>query len=338
MKRSIYLLFGMLFLYSCSCNNSDNKKTEIPDVQKDKLPNVQVSVKRYEKALFGIDKSKLKQELKRLQPEYALFLDGDLEDKQNLLQLGDYLSDNMINDNYQSCVKKYPDMAFLERDLSTSFSYYKFWFPEKKIPKVFTYVSGGDFDQTVKNADSALVIALDMYLGSDYTFYASCGVPYYKAHWMDKPYIARDCMEELGIAVCGTDKKDADFLDQMINMGKLMYFLDVTMPYAADSIKIKYTGKWLDWCKTNEGNVWAFFIDNKVLYTKDKETFLKFFSDGPSTSSFGKESPPRIAIWVGWQIVRAYMSESPGSDIKKLIAETDSQKILQISKYKPKKK
>ena len=107
MKRSIYLLLGMLFLYSCSCNNSDNKKTEIPDVQKDKLPNVQVSVKRSEKALFGIDKSKLKQELKRLQPEYALFLDGNLDDKQNLLQLGDYLSDNMINDNYQSCIKKY---------------------------------------------------------------------------------------------------------------------------------------------------------------------------------------------------------------------------------------
>lgn len=337
-RITILFLLALIagFLPGCTCN-SPKDKAPVKEVDEDSLPVVEVKIKRYEKALFTLDRNKLQEGLKKIQPEFRIFLDGDLNESENIEQIRSYLEDAAIQDHYNACNTHYPDLTWLEKELSQSFSLYSYWFPEKKLPKVYTYVSGGDFDYPVKNADSALIIALDLYLGRNYDFYASCGVPFYKARWMDKPYIARDCMEELGISVCSPEKKEGDFLDQMVNMGKLMYFLDVTMPETPDSVKIKYNGKWIDWCQKNEGNIWSFFIDNKVLYSKDRNVFLKFFSDGPFTSSFGKDSPPRIAIWVGWQIVRAYMKEVQGADIRSLLKVTDAQKILQQSKYKPKK-
>ncbi len=338
-KVIVGLMLGLMavIMAGCGCNGDQNDKVNIPEVAKDSLPVVDVKVKRYEIALFTIDQKNFQTGLKKIQPEFALFLDGDLNEAENINQLSAYVEDAAIRDHYNACMKKYPTLNNLEKELSSSFSLYSYWFPEKKIPIVYTYVSGGDFTAPIKNADSALIIALDLYLGSKYSFYASCGVPLYKARWMDEPYIARDCMEELGIAACTSEQKNGNFLEQMVGMGKLMYFLDVTMPTTPDSIKIKFTGSWLNWCKKNEGNIWSFFIDNKILYSKSSDDFMKFFADGPFTASFGKESPPRIAIWVGWQIVRAYMNETPDCDIRKLLKETDAQKILQKSKYKPKK-
>jgi hypothetical protein len=331
------VIFLALFLCSCTCNQGTDEKAGIPEINTDKLPDVKIKIKRYEKAIFSVDQNNLAKELKRIQPEFAIFLDGDLDNKENLMQMEEYLKAPEIKDNYDACMKKYPNLTGIEKELSGAMSYYKYYFPKNRIPEFYSYVSGGDFAEPIKNADSAMIIALDIYLGSDYPMYASYRIPNYKSRWMDSPCIVRDCMEELAINACSTESDNATFLDQMVSMGKVMYVLDATMPQTPDSIKIKYSQAQLDWCKKNEGNIWAFFIENKLLYTKDRDDFTKFFSDGPFTNAFGKESPPRIAIWEGWQITLAYMKEVPDADIKSLLAEKDSQKILQASKYKPKK-
>lgn len=333
---SILILVALTQAACDGCGETE-KNVRIPEVDESLLTPVDVKIARYEKALFSIDRTQFQAGLKKIQPVYALFLNGDLDEDENIGQLKAYVDDPAIRDHYQACLKKYPDLSPLEATLSKAFSYYHYWFPDKPVPKVFTYISGGDFNAPIKNADSAIIIALDLYLGKDYSFYSSYGVPKYKSAWMDEPYIARDVMEELAIPVCSSEAREGTFLENMISMGKLMYFLDITLQETPDSVKIKYTAPGLDWCFKNEGNIWAFFIEHKLLYSKDKNDFLKFFSDGPFTSSFGKESPPRIAIWVGWQIVRSYMNETPAADIRSLLRESDAQKILQKSKYKPKK-
>jgi uncharacterized protein YjaZ len=75
----------------------------------------------------------------------------------------------------------------------------------------------------------------------------------------------------------------------------------------------------------------------KLLYTTDHAEIMKYTSEGPFTSAFSKEAPPRIAYWIGWQIVRQYMKNNPDSSVEMLMKETDAQKILSKSKYKPNK-
>ena len=61
----------------------------------------------------------------------------------------------------------------------------------------------------------------------------------------------------------------------------------------------------------------------------------KFMNDGPFTSVFSKTSPARTGWFVGWRIVSLYMARNNVS-MQELFRENDSQKILKLSKYKPK--
>ena len=59
---------------------------------------------------------------------------------------------------------------------------------------------------------------------------------------------------------------------------------------------------------------------------------------GSHAAEIGQQAPGRIGAWVGWQIVRAYMQENPAVTLAQLLAEEDAQKILNGSKYKPRKR
>ncbi|MDF1518362.1 MAG: gliding motility lipoprotein GldB, partial [Lutibacter sp.] len=49
-----------------------------------------------------------------------------------------------------------------------------------------------------------------------------------------------------------------------------------------------------------------------------------------------KESPGRIGVWLGWQIVSAYMTNNNDVTLQQLL-QTDAEEIFNKSKYKPKK-
>ena len=130
--------------------------------------------------------------------------------------------------------------------------------------------------------------------------------------------------------------KSKTLLDLMIYRGKILYFTDLVLENTPDSVKIKYTSSQLDWCIRNEANIWAFFIEKNILFSKDHETARKFLADGPFTSVFTKNSPARTGEYIGWQIVRTFMKKNPEMSFKDLIKQ-DAQKILNESSYKPKR-
>ncbi|MNL31268.1 hypothetical protein D3C87_1530460 [compost metagenome] len=125
----------------------------------------------------------------------------------------------------------------------------------------------------------------------------------------------------------------------MIYNGKILYFMDqVLADETPDSVKIGYTAKQLEWCKTFEGDIWGYYLQNNLLFETDYQKIQVFLSEGPFTPGLGEknESAPKLGIWVGWQIVRKYMQENKQVTLQQLMAEKDAQKILQGAKYKPK--
>ena len=114
-----------------------------------------------------------------------------------------------------------------------------------------------------------------------------------------------------------------------------MLYLDAVLPDTPDSLKICYTGKKLEWARQNEESVWAFLVGNKLLYTTDYKTQVKLIQDGPFTTGFSDQSPARLGIFIGWQIISSYVQQHPEVSLQQLIRMTDSQKILQESAYKP---
>lgn len=322
-----------------SCNKCNNEqrtvKVEIP-----KDDSVQVKIHRYEKALFAVSVKDLKNGLKKLLPEYSFFIpDSALNDSLSLLQMKSFLTDRLIITLFDDCIKKYPDVKDLESAFSKAFSYYRHYYPEKKIPEVYTCVSGLYYEEPVRFDDSVLIISLDMYMGTNYKYYKEmlAGVPLYMQKRFRKESVLPDCMRKIAKQTIDNSKGNNRFIDRIIYEGKIQYFIDAMLPDTPDSIKIYYSPAQMEWCVKNEEKVWSYIIENKLLYSTDVSMTAKFCSEGPFTAVFSKQSPPRVGNWIGWQIVRSFMENNKKVTLKELFGNQDSQAILTKSKYKPKK-
>jgi len=316
-------------LISCGGDSSKKLRVNLSNVEID-----DVKISRYGKDLFAVDPDNIKNELEALSGKYYFFLGGNLDDTLNLIQIQSYITDPGLLEISSACFEKYPDLDVLEDDITSAFKHFKYYFPDTKIPKVYSYISGLDFEYPVRVIDTVMIIALDMYLGKGVEFYKQIGLPEYKTNFLDEEYIIIECMKELGTEKIPFDVSNKNLLELMICNGKLLYFSDAMLPVVTDDIKIKFTPDQLDWCKENESNIWSLFIDQQLLYTKDLSVIHKFLNDGPFTAGLSKESPSRLGQWIGWQIVRSYMNNNDVS-LQQLINEKDAQHILSESSYKP---
>lgn len=323
MIRTIGLLLLILSITACNADKSSNKK----DSKKTD------EIRRYEVELFSIDTTDFEKGIKEIYPDYKVFLGDQLPDETGMQQLKDFVTDPHIREIYDFTIKKFPDLKSLDNSLDAAFNNYKKEFPGDDIPVVYTYISGFDIRMPIKYADSTLIISLDLYLGSDYPTYLELGYPVYITNRLSPEYILADCFKE----ICWSKLSEVTsnvLLDAMIEQGKIIYFAEVMLPEEKHEHLLKYSPEQLKWVNENEQNLWSFIIENQLLYSTDAEAITMFMTDGPFTSGFSDESPSRTGHWLGWQIVRNYMSNNNVS-LKELLEETDAQKILQESGYKP---
>lgn len=331
MKTVLIRYSFLFFIVFLSCNGFNKNKLHV-DLSDVDIPDIEV--KRYGMDLFSVNPDNLKNDLEALSGKYDFFLGGNIDDTLSLIQIRSYITDPYLREIFSSSIKKYPDLDDLNINLTAAFRYYKYYYPDERIPDIYTYISGLDFEFPVRLVDTVMIIALDMYLGGDSKFYKQLGLPLYKSNFNDEHYIVPDCMKELAIAHISYDISTRSFLEQMVYYGKILYFIDAMLPDVPDKNKIKYTDEQLEWCKKNESDVWSLFIDQQLLYSKDMAVISKFINDGPFTAGLAKESPARIGHWIGWQIARAYMKKNDFG-LHELLSQHDAQKILAESSYKP---
>lgn len=337
-KSQFIFLYSLLLISACR-NGGDERKHV--DVTQDQLV---LKAERFEQDMFTLRSEP--NYISRLKNKYAEFFDlycynltsiGTPDTVLLRNRLNSFASDSGITILYNESQALYKDFSPIDEDITNAFRHYRHYFPGKPVPRIITYISGitGTSDYQTVN-DSALIgIALDMYLGSHAKFYDDVNYPKYKSRTFSKEYIAADCMKGWLQSDYEADVNHTDLLSQMIYQGKMMYCLDLLMPETPDSIKLHYTAAQTDWCKKNEQNIWAFFVEKKMLYETDEAQIMKFVTEGPTTNGFPKESPGNIGQWVGWYIVKAYMASHPEVTLPQLLADKDYKRIFLESKYKP---
>jgi len=222
----------------------------------------------------------------------------------------------------------------LQNELTKSFTYFKYHFPGAEMPKQYvSFISG--FNYPITTTDTTLGISLDMYLGAQNKYYEMLQWPRYKVRFLSKEYLVADAMRWWIIHCFDKNEPVNNLLNHMIFHGKIYYALDAALPYTEDSIKIQYTSKQIEYYNQYKKNLWAHFAEKDRLYKNDLKELAPYVAEGPFTTAISKECPPRIATYVGWQIVRAYMNKNPDVTLQQLMEEKDAQKILSKSKFKP---
>ena len=111
------------------------------------------------------------------------------------------------------------------------------------------------------------------------------------------------------------------------------------MPDFSEDRIMGYTPEQLEWARANEKEIWNFFVSKELLFSTDPDLINRFILPAPFSKFYlelDNESPGRIGVWVGWQIVRAYMKRFPNTTITDLFA-LPPQELFQTSGYKPKR-
>lgn len=331
----------LILLTSCHHNPLDI------DVSKVSVP--PVKVERMERDMFRMPPDSINQYTQKMLKKYGIFYtnfvtgfinDAGVMDSTYAIALRHFITDKDMRNTYDSCEKEYPDLSFLESGLTDAFRHFKYYFPDRPLPRVLTVMSG--YNYGLIYYDSTLAISLEMYLGANNSYYTMLGFPHYKTMHMTKDYMVSDAvygwLESIFKSTDSAGNNQDDLLSQIVHEGKIMYALDAMLPKVNDTIKMRYTKKQLMWCKENEFNMWAFIIRQKLLYSADLSNISKLTDDGPFTSYFNHDvSPSRTGYWLGWQIVRAYMDNNPNVTLPQLMAEKSADKILKESNYKPRK-
>src|SRR6185503_2495746 len=71
-------------------------------------------------------------------------------------RLIDFVGDSDIVNIYSDVEKMYTDLSLTDEQLTDGFRHYRFYFPDKIVPQVVTYISG--FNYAIVSADSILAI------------------------------------------------------------------------------------------------------------------------------------------------------------------------------------
>ncbi len=74
-----------------------------------------------------------------------------------------------------------------------------------------------------------------------------------------------------------------------------------------------------------------------LFYVSDINKINKLVNPSPNSPGMPNAAPGRTANYLGWKIVEAYMERQSNYFIQDLVVEKDAQKILNISKFKPRR-
>ncbi|HKG08630.1 MAG TPA: gliding motility lipoprotein GldB [Pedobacter sp.] len=341
--RQIYLFFlfvvvffsPALLLVSC-------KQDTKPDVS---ALHLDVKTDRFDKDLYtGKDKD-IKTTDTLLKKKYGFFYQ-DFADR--MVGNGSYTTAQIINYMYKdqaySDLQKEVDSVFKDltpynEEITQTFKYVRYYYPKAPIPRFIYFVSG--FAVQTPIGEDYLGIGLDMFMGKDSKFYKAIvqSVPAYLSRRFAPEYLVPRVTETYAREELFPERdEDRTLLAKMIHNGKVLYFMDQVLPESVpDSVKIGYTAKQLEWCEAFEAEIWAYYLQNNLLFETNFDAIQVLLSDGPFTPGLGEkmESAPKLGVWTGWQIVRRYMEENKEVTLQQLMAEKDAQKILNAAKYKP---
>ncbi len=336
MRNQISFLLAVLLLINlCACKRG-RLDVDISSIE------VETPVIRFDRLLFSVPEENFRPGILSLKDEHPEFFSlftyqmiriGGVEDEMFFSELSRFLKDTLIRDVKKEVDKEFSDISGIEKQVNHAFRHYAYYFPDKKVPRIYTCISG--FNQSIVIAEGLIGVSLDKYLGPDCPYYDGLAIPEYQQKKMYRERIPVDMMVGWAASEFVKNRKEKNLLSHMIHQGKLLYFLDAMFPRMHDSLKTGYTAQQLEWCEKNEAPMWMSLVENKRLYSTERMDIKRLMDESPYTKGFPVESPGRAGAWIGWQIVKKYMEKNPGVSLPQLLRTEDAQKILNDSKYYP---
>ena len=346
-----YIITALALFLFLGCNTPTEN---IPDVSAIK---VSLNIREFDKDLYAIDTNHIGDGLTQLAKKYPDFLNYFLDTLMAYNIYGNYNDTVMgIREGLKpfltfkdflgledSIKAHYPDTKAIDAELTDGFRFIKYYLPGYTPPKIIYLNVGLSKWPTFPLDTATLCVGLDMFLGPQYPYYRSIGVPGYMGGHLQPAYIPVSVFGVVYKSMHPYNTDDKNLLDLMLQRGKEQYFLHKIMPHQPDSVLFGFTGLNVKWCNANEELIYNFFIHQNLLYDKELHDIQPFINDGPfakgleAATDTVKASPGNIGAWLGYKIVCAYMQQHPKLTLAELLSQQqDPEKFLEEARYKPK--
>lgn len=342
------IVFSFLILLT-ACNGADSG----PDVSHIK---VNLEIKRFDEAFFKLDTNNLQQSLAQLQTQYPQFLPlfvsnvvglGPMVDSNQLINPGIKKFLQLNKTVFDTALIVHSNLQQFKAEMEDGFRHLKYYYPAYSIPQLIATI--GPMDALAPMSNQTLTpnyigtdfigVGLQFYLGSDFSIYNDPGyvssvAPQYRSKRFSKEYMTAEVFSLIIDDLYPDSSNRLPLIESFVEKGKRIHLLQTFLPDKADSILTGYTKAQLNWCSENERSIFNFFTQNNLLYERDPALIQNFVNEGPFTQGMSEQSPGNIGVFVGWQIVKAYLKKT-GAVTPDVLMNTPAKTIFERSAYRP---
>ncbi|RYM32939.1 hypothetical protein ERX46_12860 [Brumimicrobium glaciale] len=326
-RLSLYaILILMAVFYGCTSNPLDVN-----------LPKKEVSLNyiNVDDELYKKPKEEVASKVKNLEQQL-----GDLfmyELSQNIRQnIDDYSYQaiyNFYNSDYISDIeeekqKLYAELPQHENKINKAFTYLKYHFGDSILPENIFYIN--KLFSQVTCAQKNIAVGLENYISPKSNVISS--IPNAELYqWqrdrMNIDFLERDVLLNW-IQVQLFNELDEKLAAHIIQAGKILYILNAAFPNAHEDYVLRYDKTQYDWAVKNETSVWNYLVEQQMLFKTDIRVRTNFLNEGPTTVGLAVDSPDRIGQFLGYRIVKGYMTKNKALSLQALI-DTKYNTILQ---------
>lgn len=316
-----WFFYFVLTIFVVSCSN-DPLNVDVSDVQ------VSINFVHADSLLYNASNQKriqLNNQFKRSFGElyensfYAFKINTKI-DTTFCNQLNQFYSDPFIQTLEVENKKSFYNLSKEKEKILDAFKHLKYHFPKVQQPKNIVFFNVLFSYNTIASTED-IGVALEWYYGANNEIIKKINVqnlPDYMKKGMDRKYMVRDIVYQWVYAKI-QPPTDANFAEDMVSWGKLLYCIEAALPNEEKSIICRYSSDKFKWAEENEKNIWKYFVEQKLLFKNDELTKLGYFNEAPFTKGLPKEGPDRLGQFIGWKMVKKYMDSHSDLTLEKLM-------------------
>ena len=319
--------FLSLAVFLVGCNSLADREPDLSDIR------VEVEVEQLEDALFASNSLLEVKSFLNLHPYLQkVYFEEYAQDTALASQLYGQIQNNELR-SFKNQVGSLLGnrQENLQKPLEEAFRHLKYYYPDFQPPRVETIVTGF-MGNDLYISDSLVIIGLEYFGGPKATYRPQ--VYTYQLRRYQKEYLIPSILFFMSDRYVRTDPQDQTLLADMVGYGKAFEFVKHMLPQMPDSLILGFSERDLTRTYNSQTQLWAFFVQNKLLYQKGELIKQKYVGERPFTPEIGEGVPGGIGRWLGWRIVSMYLANNPEVTLPELMKNPDARQILQQSGYK----
>ena len=228
-------------------------------------------------------------------------------------------------------------VAEISQELENGFKRFHALLPSEPVPDVILMTSG--FNYAIYPREEYLAIGLEWFIGHEHPILEKLPpemFPQYRKLRMHPDLITANALRGWMLVNFQNRGYTGRMLaEDILYWGKVLWLTKRCLPEFHDHLLLDWTPTELKWAKANEESIWIELQPSDVIFETNRTVYNRWLTEGPFTraGSIPQESPDKLGIWMGWNIVEDYMEANPETTIEELFADRDPANFLRT--YRP---